>query len=104
MKQFYDFTKKTLGKGQYGHVQLAVHKISGKKVAIKEVKKSRLRAQVQQFQQRREIEVLKMCQHPNIVGLVDVFEDQENHHIVMEYMRGSDLFDHLQGSNYNLSE
>lgn len=27
------------------------------------------------IQQRREIEVLKMCQHANIVKLIDVFEN-----------------------------
>ena len=50
---------------------------------------------IEVFQQRREIEVLKMCQHPNIIGLIDLFENQDYYFIVLEYMAGSDLFDYL---------
>ena len=47
------------------------------------------------YQQRREIEVLKMSQHPNIVGLIDLFENSENYYIILEYMQGGDLFDYI---------
>jgi len=30
--------------------------------------------------------VLKMCQHPNIIGLLDLFENSDYYFIVMEYM------------------
>ena len=55
-------------------------------------------------QQRMEIQVLKMCQHPNLIGMIDMFEDQENYYIVQEYMRGKDLFDYLDARNFNLTE
>lgn len=42
--------------------------------------------------QKREIEVLKICQHPNIIRLLDVFESPEYIYIVLEYMEGGDLF------------
>ena len=48
------------------------------------------------IQQRREIEVLKMCQHNNIIRLVDLFENSETHYIVLDYMQGKDLFEYLQ--------
>ena len=50
---------------------------------------------IEVFQQRREIEVLKMCQHPNIINLVDLFENSDHYYIVLDYMAGSDLFDYL---------
>lgn len=56
------------------------------------------------YQQRREIEVLKMCQHPNIVGLVDLFENIDYYYIVLEYMQGNDLFDYFQARNLKLTE
>ena len=56
---FYNLDK-TLGKGQFGLVKLAIHKHSSKKVAIKQVKKKNM-THIEVFQQRREIEVLKMC-------------------------------------------
>lgn len=37
-------------------------------------------------QMRREIEVLKICQNPNVVKLVDLFETQIHHIVVMELM------------------
>lgn len=57
--QYYTLDK-TLGKGQFGLVKLALHKQTSKKVAIKQVKKKNM-THIEVFQQRREIEVLKMC-------------------------------------------
>jgi serine/threonine protein kinase len=59
---------------------------------------------IEVFQQRREIEVLKMCQHPNIINLIDVFENNEYYYIVLDYMEGSDLFDYLSAREFNLGE
>lgn len=56
------------------------------------------------IQQRREIEVLKMCQHPNIIKLLDIFENSDNYFIVIEYMEGKDLFDYIQKRDFLLPE
>ena len=56
---YYDLYE-TLGKGQFGLVKLSTHKKTGKQVAIKTVKKKDMKA-IEVYQQRREIEVLKMC-------------------------------------------
>ena len=92
----YDFYElgKTLGKGQFGLVKLSTHKITGKLAAIKTVKKANMKP-IEVFQQRREIEVLKMCQHNNIIKLVDLFENSDTYFIVLEYMQGKDLFDYI---------
>jgi len=45
-----------------------------------------------------------MCQHPNIISLVDIFENSEYYYIVLDYMEGSDLFDYLQARDFNLGE
>ena len=57
-----------------------------------------------QYQQRREIEVLKMCQHPNIIKLIDIFENSDYYYIVLEYMEGKDLFEYLRRRKFNISE
>jgi serine/threonine protein kinase len=44
---------------------------------------------------RREIEVLKVCQHPNIIRFYDVFENEHYIYIVMELLKGGDLFRYL---------
>ena len=99
---FYEF-EKTLGKGQFGLVKMARHLKTGIKVAIKQVKKKNM-THVEVFQQRREIEVLKICQHQNIIGLIDLFENASYYFIVLEYMAGADLFDYLQARNFNVGE
>jgi serine/threonine protein kinase len=45
-----------------------------------------------------------MCQHPNIIGLLDLFENSEYYFMVLEYMQGADLFDYLQSRDFNLGE
>lgn len=54
--------------------------------------------------QKREIEVLKICQHPNIIRLLDVFENSENIYIVIEYMQGGDLFTYLEKREFKITE
>lgn len=45
-----------------------------------------------------------MSQHPNIVGLIDLFENQDYYYIVLEFMMGKDLFDYIQYRKFKLSE
>ena len=45
-----------------------------------------------------------MCQHPNIIKLMDVFESHAHYYIVLEYMQGSDLFEYMQKRAFNVSE
>ena len=82
---------------------MATHKKTGKKVAVKTVHKKDMK-QIEIYQQRREIEVLKMSQHPNLVALIDLFENSEYYYIVLEYMQRKDLFDYIQFRNFQLSE
>lgn len=42
-----------------------------------------------------EIDILKQVDHPNIVKLFDVYEDNENYFLVMELMTGGEVFDVL---------
>lgn len=45
-----------------------------------------------------------MCQHPNIVKMIDVFENPDYFFIVLEYFEGGDLFDYLAGRDFNITE
>ena len=99
---YYKF-EENLGKGQFGLVKLATHKKTAQKTAIKTVHKKDMKP-IEIYQQRREIEVLKMSQHPNIVGLIDLFENSDYYYIVLEYMQGKDLFDYIQIRNFKLGE
>ena len=53
---------------------------------------------------RTEIEILKICQHPNIIHLYEVFENVDYFYIIMEYCEGGDLFSYLEKRNFILPE
>jgi len=53
---------------------------------------------------QKEIEILKICQHPNIIRFYDVFENSEYISIVMEYLKGGDLFTYLETNDFKIPE
>lgn len=42
-----------------------------------------------------EIDILKLCQHPYIIELKDLFEDDRKYYLVQEYVSGGSLFEYL---------
>ena len=99
---FYDF-QMTLGQGQFGQVKLAVHKKTGQNAAIKIMGKKDIKS-IEMYQIKKEIEVMKMSKHPNVVKLIDIFESADNFYLVLEYMGGGDLFDYLKARKFRLTE
>lgn len=53
---------------------------------------------------KREIDVLKLCDHPQIVKLYDIFESQDYIHIVMEHLKGGEFFTYLADRNFLIHE
>lgn len=102
LHDFYELSE-SLGKGKYGLVKRGTHKKSKKEVAIKIVKKKDLSLKDVELL-KREIEVLKVCQHPNIIRFYDVFENSDYIYIVMECLKGGDFFNHLESRNFKITE
>jgi hypothetical protein len=100
---FYEVSKDVLGKGKFGIVKLGTHIKSSKEVAVKIVSKTEMSPEDLELQ-RNEIEILKVCQHPSIIRLLDIFENEVNIYLVMEYMKGGDLFDYLQRRDFTVTE
>ena len=96
--------KNNLGKGKFGIVKLGIHKKTGEKVAIKIMKKSSIKTPEDNELVRSEIDIMKLCHHPNIVRLLDHFENTEYIFIVMEYIEGGTLNEYLKKKHYNFSE
>ena len=63
-----------LGKGKYGVVKKGVHKRTRQDVAVKIIKKKDLKLKDLELL-KREIEVIKVLQHPSIIRFYDIFED-----------------------------
>jgi serine/threonine protein kinase len=84
-------------------VKLGLHLKTKKKVAIKVIKKKNMSLKELELQ-KREIEVLKICQHPNVIRMLDVFENPEYIYIVLEYCAGGDLFHYLDKRDFKIHE
>ncbi|KAJ4940968.1 hypothetical protein JOQ06_027256 [Pogonophryne albipinna] len=86
--------EKTLGKGQTGLVKLGVHCITGQKVAVKIVNREKLSESVL-MKVEREIAILKLIEHPHVLKLHDVYENNKYLYLVLEHVSGGELFDYL---------
>ncbi|XP_076313283.1 serine/threonine-protein kinase BRSK2-like isoform X3 [Tachypleus tridentatus] len=86
--------EKTLGKGQTGLVKLGVHCVTGKKVAVKIINREKLSESVLQ-KVEREIAIMKLIEHPHVLGLYDVYENKKYLYLILEHVSGGELFDYL---------
>eukprot|EP01130_Rhizamoeba_saxonica_P007900 TRINITY_DN3196_c0_g1_i1.p1 TRINITY_DN3196_c0_g1~~TRINITY_DN3196_c0_g1_i1.p1 ORF type:complete len:536 (-),score=106.70 TRINITY_DN3196_c0_g1_i1:51-1658(-) len=91
--KYYEITETVLGEGEFGVVLLGISIHKDQEVAIKLIDKNRL-SESQPFLEN-EIEILRQCRHPNIVSLLGVFQSEENLYIVMELVRGGELYDEI---------
>ncbi|KAA6400217.1 MAG: putative Serine/threonine protein kinase OSK3 [Streblomastix strix] len=86
---------KTLGQGSFGKVKLATHTITNEKVAMKILDKERIHDVSDMERITREINVLKLLYHPNVIKLYEVIDTQRHIYIVTEFADGGELFDYI---------
>ncbi|ODV70276.1 kinase-like protein [Hyphopichia burtonii NRRL Y-1933] len=93
----------TLGEGEFGKVKLGWRK-DGKQpsqVAIKLIKRDTIMKDSElEIKIHREINSLKLLNHPNIVNLVEVMKSGKYIGIVLEYASGGELFDYILHHKY----
>ena len=85
----YDLLK-TIGRGQFGKVKLARHALTGEKVAVKIIRKTKLDAEAMALV-RREIYIMKLLHHPHIIHLYEVLETEKVLFLIMEYASGGEV-------------
>ncbi len=74
-----------IGEGTYGKVFKAVHRETGKVVAIKRFKQTEDEDEHVRKTMNREIKVLTDFKNDNIVTLFEVFREKEKLHLVFNY-------------------
>ena len=96
-----------VGKGASGRVKIAKHRRTGQLAAVKILpiaplvsSRASLATQQAKFDKQRlgvdrEITMMKLMNHPNIMRLYDVFEGDKELFLVLEYVEGGELFDFL---------
>ncbi len=80
-----------LGEGGMGTVYLAEHVTIQRKVAIKVLHAQLTKNESLRQRFQNEAVLMAKLQHPNIVGLIDFFEQEGNLFLVMEYVDGIGL-------------
>ncbi|KAH8116297.1 kinase-like domain-containing protein [Phellopilus nigrolimitatus] len=98
---------RTIGSGACGRVRIARHAKTGKYAAIKIVSKNQVLQSQCSFgglevdaerlllYLEREIVVMKLIDHPNILRLYDVWEHSGVLYLILEYVEGGELFDYM---------
>ena len=90
--QFYEVQKK-IGEGAYGKIYKVRNKQSGDIRAMKQITKTKIQ-DMGKFQ--TEIKILSMLDHPNIVRLFEVIEDDKYYNLLEELCTGGELLTRAQ--------
>lgn len=86
---------KRLGEGAFATVYKVVHKTTGGLFAMKEINLRRIKSSHTKDMLMREIKLMKLLDHPNIIKIVEVFRQANMLYLVMECCEGGELFDDL---------
>jgi hypothetical protein len=103
---FFDYYEMLddIGEGKFGVVKLGVYNKTNDRVAIKIIKKDSLTNTSDIELVKSEIDIMKLCRHPNVVRLLDHFENSEYIFIVMEYLKGGDLGEYFHKVGFKITE
>ncbi|XP_018414007.1 PREDICTED: ribosomal protein S6 kinase alpha-5 isoform X4 [Nanorana parkeri] len=86
-----DLKEKPLGEGSFSICRKCLHKKSNQEYAVKIISR-RMESNTQ-----KEIAAMRLCEgHPNIVKLHDVYHDQLHTFLVMELLKGGELFERIK--------
>ena len=95
--------KQKIGNGKFGLVKFGINKETKQQVAIKIMAKKNMDKSDLELA-KVEIDILKIGQHPNIIKLYDIYENENYIYIIMEYCTGGDLLSYFEHYEYELKE
>lgn len=81
--------QRTIGRGTFGRVRRATHRLTNTPVAVKQIPKAHIASLT------REIHHHRRLQHPNIVQLFEVLETESSIWLASELCSGGELYDYL---------
>lgn len=104
IESIFSFDKK-IGEGSFGKVFLVRERCSGLTRVCKVINRSLSNMSLEQIE--AEVAVLKSLDHPNIIKIFEVYEDNEHMYIIMENCGGGELFERIHeavSKGFRLSE
>ena len=86
--------KEDIGEGNFGKVKLCIYKPTREEYAIKILNKEAIKNKMKNtfFQEN---EIATKFNHINVIYVFEIFEDNENYYLVMEYCKKGELFDYI---------
>ena len=88
--EYYKIGRK-IGQGAFGKVNIGLHILTGRVVAIKSFKKENCNSEkINKIINERNL--MKELDHKNIIRILDYFEDKNYIFIIMEYINGGNLY------------
>lgn len=94
ISQDYIISSQILGRGSYGEVRGAKHIPTSSLRAVKIIIKKKF-SEKQRHKLIKEVMILKSLDHPNIVKIYEYFQDKDYIYIVMELVRGKELYQYI---------
>jgi serine/threonine protein kinase len=85
-----------LGRGAFGKVNLGMHKLTRKLIAIKSINKEYLSEEKQRSKIMHEVNILLQLRHESVVKLYETFETGRHIMLVMELGAGGDLLNFVR--------
>jgi uncharacterized protein (TIGR02145 family) len=95
---------KEIGAGGMGTVYLAEHTLIKRKVAIKSLKQDLIKNEQLRERFKKEATALAQLEHPNIVRLNEYIEQQDGVFLIMEYVDGLPLDEHINNISGPINE
>ncbi|PNF36721.1 MAP kinase-interacting serine/threonine-protein kinase 1 [Cryptotermes secundus] len=93
-QELYRLTGEVLGEGAYASVQTCVNIWTDLEYAVKIIEKNPGHTRSRVF---KEVETFHSCEgHPNIIQLIEFFEDEERFYLVFEKVNGGPLLTRIQ--------
>ncbi|XP_026137582.1 serine/threonine-protein kinase DCLK1 isoform X2 [Carassius auratus] len=86
-----------IGDGNFAVVRECMERSTGREYALKIINKSKCRGKEHMIQ--NEVSILRRVKHPNIVLLIEEMDTYSELYLVMELVKGGDLFDAITSSN-----
>jgi len=102
IRKNYKVSHRIIGTGAFGVVRSCMERSTREKYAVKSIlKKGNVKNATLL---KNEIALVQCVHHRNVVRVIDVIQDQEYIHIIMEELKGGDLFDRVVEGNTKLDE
>ncbi|KAH0573251.1 Kinase, CAMK CAMKL [Spironucleus salmonicida] len=86
---------KTIGEGSFSKVKLGTHLVTNERVALKIIEKAKITESSDIERITREIQILKLLDHPNVVKLYEIIDTPRHLYIIQEFLSNGELFDFI---------